>query len=307
MLAWSAAWLQPRFAARGQETVFKTEVKVVNVFATVRDKRGRFIRDLGKDDFTLTENGRPQSVRYFSRESDLPLILGLMIDTSMSQQRVLGAERGASLQFLDQVLREKMDKVFLMQFDMSVYLRQPLTSSRKSLDEALAFVDTPSRRELEAQGGGGTLLYDAIDKASREILSRQGGRKALIVLSDGMDDGSEATLAAAIEAALRADTIVYSILFSDASYYGGAFLGGADGRRVLERMSRETGGTLFEVSKQHTIDQAFGQLEEELRSQYSLGYVSDVPVHIPEFRKIRIALSGKGLTVEARDRYWAQR
>jgi VWFA-related protein len=299
-----------RFAARGQDAVFTAEVKVVNLFATVRDRSGKFIRDLGKDDFSLTENGRPQSIRYFSRESDLPLILGLMIDTSMSQQRVLDAERGACFRFLDQVLRETKDKVFIMQFDMSVYLRQDLTSSRKGLDDTLPLVDTPSRRELEAQRGGGTLLYDAVAKASREIMAHQTGRKALIVLSDGVDNGSEASLEAAIEAAQRADAIVYGILFSDAGFYGVPFLGrlgGADGRGVLMRMSRETGGSFFEISKKHPIDQAFHQLEEELRSQYSLGYVSDVPVRVSEFRKVHLAVSGKGMAVETRDRYWARR
>jgi VWFA-related protein len=307
---WSASVFSARFAARAQDAVFTTEVKVVNVFATVRDKNGKFIRDLGKEDFSLTENDRSQSIRYFSRESDLPLILGLMIDTSMSQQRVLDAERGACLDFLDQVLRETKDKVFIMQFDMGVFLRQELTSSRKSLDDILPFVDTPTRRELQVQSGAGTRLYDAVEKASREIMSHQTGRKALIVLSDGVDNGSEASLAEAIEAAQRADAIVYSILFSDAGFYGVPLLGrlsGADGRGVLMRMSQETGGAFFEVSRQHTIEQAFRQLEEELRSQYSLGYVSDVPVSIPEFRKIHLAASGKGLVVQARDRYWARR
>jgi VWFA-related protein len=310
LFKWSAYLFATHFAARGQDTVFTTEVKVVNVFATVRDKSGKFVRDLGKEDFSLTENGRPQSIRYFSRESDLPLTIGLMIDTSMSQQRVLDAERGACLRFVDQVLRETQDKVFIMQFDMGVYLRQELTSSSKSLDDSLPFVDTPTRRELEAQSGGGTRLYDAVEKASREIMSHQSGRKALIVLSDGVDNGSEASLATAIDAAQRADAIVYSVLFSDAGFYGVPLLGrlsGADGRGVLLRMSQETGGTFFEVSKQHTIDQAFRQLEEELRSQYSLGYVSDVPVSIPEFRKIHLAVSGKGSVVQSRDRYWARR
>jgi VWFA-related protein len=310
LLLCSAALFFTHFAARGQDAVFTAEVKVVNLFATVRDRSGKLIRDLGRDDFSLTENGRPQSIRYFSRESDLPLILGLMIDTSMSQQRVLDVERGACAQFLDQVLRETKDKVFIMQFDMGVFLRQDLTSSRKNLDDTLPFVDTPSRRELEAQSGGGTLLYAAVEKASREIMARQSGRKALIVLSDGVDNGSEASLAEAIEAAQRADAAVYSILFSDTGFYGVPVLGrlsGADGRGVLMRMSRETGGTFFEVSKKHPIDQAFGQLEEELRSQYSLGYVSDAPIVASEFRKVHLAVSGKGLVVEAPERYWARR
>ena len=140
-----------------------------------------------------------------------------MIDTSMSQERVLDSERSASFRFLDQVLRESKDKLFVMQFDMAVQLRQPLTSSRKELEEILPYVDTPTRRELGMQTGGGTLLYDAIVQASNTVLKNQRNRKAMIVLSDGDDNGSTATLTDAIEAAQRADTLVYSILFSDSS------------------------------------------------------------------------------------------
>ena len=152
---------------------------------------------MGLDDpFTLSENGRPQVIRYFSRESELPLTLGLMVDTSMSQRRVLDAERGASFRFLDQVLRENKDQVFIMQFDMSVQLRQPLTSSRKALNDTLPYVDTPTSRQLRIQTGGGTLLYDAVVTAAQNEMQKARNRKALIVLSDGVDTGSEATLAA---------------------------------------------------------------------------------------------------------------
>ena len=284
---------------RGQETpTFSTSVKVVNLLAAVRTKRGEIIRDLGKDDFTLTENGRPQVIRYFSKESDLPLTIGLLVDTSMSQERVLNAERSASFRFLDQVLRETKDQVFLLQFDMAVMLRQELTSSRKKLDEALSFVDTPTRGELSLQRGGGTLLWDAIVKASKDVLKDQPNRKALIVLTDGEDTGSEASLAEAIEAAQRADTLVYSILFSDE---------GTEGRRPLVRMSRETGGSFFEVSKKRNIDSIYASIQDELRSQYSLGFVSDEPVRISEFRRLQLTANQKGLVVQCRDKYWARR
>ena len=292
--------------AQQQDATFSTEVKVVDVLATVRDKHGALIRDLTKDDFSMTENGRPQTIRYFARESDLPLTLGLMVDTSMSQRRVLDAERGASFRFLDQVLRENKDQVFIMQFDMALQMRQPLTSSRRDLDDALAFVDTPDNDELAHQSGGGTLLYDAVVKASKDVMENQRGRKALIVLSDGVDFGSEATLTTATEAAQRAGTLIYSILFSDAGAYGFS-LGAPDGRGPLMRMSGETGGGFFEVSKKHGIEQIFDRIQEELRSQYNLGYVSDQPVRISEFRKIQLAVNRKGLVVQARDRYWARR
>ena len=288
-----------------EEPTFSTEVKVVNILATVRDKKGELIPDLTKDDFSLSENGRPQTIRYFARESDLPLTLGLMVDTSMSQRRMVEAERGASYRFLDRVLREKTDQVFIMQFDLSVMMRQELTSSLRKLNDALAIVDTPSMNDLRNQTGGGTVLYDALVKASREIMKDRPGRKGLIVLTDGVDFGSEFSITDSIEAAQRSDTLIYSILFSDEGAYGP--FGGPNGRGVLMRMSKETGGGFFEVSKRQGLDQIFALLEQELRSQYNIGYVSSEPVVISEFRKIQLATTHKGMVVQARNRYWAKR
>jgi VWFA-related protein len=288
--------------ARGQdEATFSTDVKVVNILATVRTKSGAIVNDLGKDDFSLSENGRPETIRYVSRESDLPLTIGLMVDTSMSQARVLEKERSASFQFVDQVLRETLDKVFVMQFDMAVLTRQQLTSSRRALEESLPYVDTPSKSELEAQRGGGTLLFDAVVKASREIMSGQRNRKALIILSDGGDNGSDETLTSAIDAAQRADTLIYSIFFSDPGY------GGGDGKTAMLRLAKETGGSFFEVSKKQSIGQIFGIIEQELRSQYSLGFVSDQPVRVSEFRRLQLTANRNDLVIQARGRYWAQR
>lgn len=286
-----------------EEPTFTAKVKVVNVLATVRDKQGAIIRDLTKDDFSLSEDKRPQKIQYFAKQSDLPLTIGLMVDTSMSQQRVLDSERGASYRFLDQVLRERKDQVFIMQFDMSVQMRQGLTDSRKKLDDALAFVDTPTRNQLRAVGsGGGTLLYDALVKASKDTMKALTGRKALIVMTDGVDYGSEETVSSTIDAAQKSDTLIYCILFSDSGYYGG----GPDGKGVLMRLAKETGGGFFAVSKKQSIEDIFGLIQDELRSQYSLGYVSDQPVSISEFRKIQLAVREKNLSVQSRDKYWAQ-
>jgi VWFA-related protein len=292
-------------APNQDDATFSTEVKVVNILATVRTKSGQIINDLTKDDFTVAENKRPEEIRYFSRESDLPLTIGLMVDTSMSQTRVLESERSASFQFVDQVLREGKDKVFVTQFDMAVMTRQKPTSSRRDLEESLPYVDTPSKNELQTQRGGGTLLFDAVVKASREIMSVQQNRKAMIILSDGGDNGSEETLQSAIEAAQRADTIIYSILFSDATYYGG--YGDPEGKGYMQRLAKETGGGYFEVSKKLTINQIYGIIEQELRSQYNLGFVSDQPVRVSEFRNLQLTVKRKDLVVQARDRYWAQR
>jgi VWFA-related protein len=292
-------------ATQNDDPTFSTDVKVVNVLATVRTKNGEIIRNLSKDEFSLSENGRPQTIRYFSQESGLALTIGLLVDTSMSQQRVLDSERAASFHFLDQVLRDNVDQAFIMQFDFAIQLRTGLTLSRRKLEETLALVDTPSRKELEMQRGGGTLLYDAIVMASQDIMKNQPNRKAVIVLTDGVDFGSDATVDTAIEAAQRADTLVYSILFSDPGAYG--FIGGPDGKKPLMRMSKETGGGFFEVTKRQSIKQIFDVIQDELRSQYSLGYVSDEPVRVSEFRSIQLTAKQKGLVVRARDRYWARR
>ncbi len=284
----------------GQDVpTFSSDVKVVNILANVLTKNREIVRDLAKDDFTILENGRPQAITYFARQSDLPLTVGLLIDTSMSQRRVLDAERGASFRFIDQVLRENKDHFFLIQFDMNVQFRQPLTTSRRELDAALAFVETPTRAQLLNQSGGGTLLYDAVVTASKDVMKSQQGRKALIVLSDGEDFGSDSRLSDAIESAQRADTLIYAILFSDSN--------SAEGRRAMMRMAKETGAGFFEVSKKQGIEQVFDLIQDELRSQYSLGYVSDIPVRISEFRKIQLTAKPKNLIVQARDRYWAKR
>jgi VWFA-related protein len=306
LLYGAAAFCGLRRGYAQDQPVFSTDVKVVNVLATVRNKTGALVGNLGQDDFSLAEDGRPQAIRYFARESDLPLTLGLMVDTSGSQRRVLDAERGASLRFLDQVVRPAKDHVFILQFDSLVQIRQGLTSSVGKLDDALAYVDTETMSQLRRQQGGGTLLYDAVIRASDDVMKKQTGRKGLIVLSDGVDVGSYSTLNDAVEAAQRADTLIYSILYADPGAYG-LFGGGTDGKKVLQRLSNESGGSFYEVSKKLTVDRIFEILQEELRTQYNLGYVSDKPVTVSEFRAIQLTARQKGLLVQARPKYWAQR
>jgi VWFA-related protein len=209
------------------------QVNVVNVLATVRDKHGKIFPNLAQSDFVLTEDGRPQTIRYFTKESDLPLTLGLLVDTSLSQRAVLEQERSASHSFLDQMVREDKDKAFVIHFDREVELLQDLTGSREKLEAALDSFQTPELKRASAGGndpddddpnsgrsggrhfGAGTLLYDAVYLASDELMKKQQGRKALIVLSDGVDRGSKESLETAIETAQRSDTVVYSILCKD--------------------------------------------------------------------------------------------
>jgi VWFA-related protein len=292
------AFLAAPLAAYAQEVTFTTGVRVVNVLASVRDKKGAIIANLTKDDFLLLEQGRPQTIQYFSRQGDLPLTLGLLVDTSMSQEHVLVAERSASLRFLDQVLRVDRDNVFVIQFDSRVLIKQTLTNSYTKLEEALTQVDTPSRNELRQGIGNGTMLYDAVDTAARFLLKDRTGRKALILLTDGVDYGSNSSLVEAIEAAQKQDTIIYSILFADRN--------GDNGRNALIKLARETGGAFYEVSKRMPIDLIFTLIQTELRSQYNLGYVSNTPVQLSEFRRIQLTTRTPGLIVQARDRYWAR-
>ncbi len=376
LLTVSLAFAQDKPAV-GKDATFSTDVKVVNVFATVRDKQGKVVSNLTKDDFTVLENGIKQPITYFSKEVDQPLLLGLLVDTSNSQRRVLPQEKSASYEFLDKVLKPERDKTFVIHFDFETELLQDLTSSRDDLRRALDLLELPAGRGGQRagnqgggspgggspggspggqrsggipglgggigfpggsigfpggrgggrrggggyprQGGGpraggrggpaaGTTLYDAVYLASDEVLRKTPGRKALILLTDGMDMGSKTSLTAAIESAQRADTMVYSILFSDAQAYGGGFGGpsGAEGKRVLQRLAQETGGGFYEVSKKHSIDQIYTELQEELRNQYSLGY-SPAGGADPAFRSLKVTVKPHDMIVQAREGYYPTR
>ncbi|MBZ5549149.1 MAG: VWA domain-containing protein [Acidobacteriia bacterium] len=338
------------------------DVKVVTLPVTVRDKHGQIVRNLTKDDFVLQEDGRPTTIKYFSQEANLPLTLGLLVDTSLSQRNVLDEERNASRGFLDQMLAQEKDKAFIVHFDHEVELLQDLTSSRDLLQKALDALQTPPPdRERSGDDGdsspngqrrmhraGGTLLYDAVFLASDELMKKQQGRKAVIILSDGVDRGSKKSLESAIEAAQRADTVVYSILFKDsqperAGYEhqrrggmgggwpggGGGYPGGGggwpggggrrgggprpqqeartDGKKILERISKETGGRLFEVSKKESVGQIYTSIAEELRTQYSLGYTPNKQESAEGYHKITLTAKGKDLSVQTRDGYYADR
>ncbi|MFY9528914.1 MAG: VWA domain-containing protein [Candidatus Acidiferrales bacterium] len=312
-----------------QPPKISVETKLVTVFATVREKHGQIVSNLTKDDFALEEDGRPQTITYFARENDLPLTVGLLVDTSLSQRRVLDQERSASYTFLDHTLREDKDRAFVIHFDREVELLQDLTSSHQKLEAALHLLETPQPEQVSEGGphhrGGGTLLYDAVLLASDELMKKQQGRKALIVLSDGVDRGSKETLEEAISAAQRANTVAYSILFKDEQAYEqrGGFGGGGrgghrggpqrfpqqerpDGKKILERISKETGGRLFEVSKKQPVDQIYSQIEQELRDQYILGYAPDKTQSGAGYHKIHLVTKQKELSVQARDGYYAE-
>jgi VWFA-related protein len=360
-----AAKTQDSAKAPDAAATIGVDVKVVTLPVTVRDKHGKIVRDLTKDDFTLQEDGRPQTIKYFSQETNLPLTLGLLVDTSRSQTSVLDSERNASRTFLDQMLVQEKDKAFLLHFDREVELLQDLTSSREKLQSALALLQTSSDRDRsndpndpsnstsgsDSHRGGGTQLYDALYLASTELMNKQEGRKAFIVLSDGVDRGSKTYLDGAIEAAQRADTVVYSIYFAEprreegqgrgmgrggggwpgggggwpgggggwpgggGGYPGGGGRGGqrptesshTDGKKILERISKETGGRFFEVSKKESVSDIYDSIVEELRTQYSMGYTPDKDSTLTGYHHVTLAVKRKDMTVQTRDGYYADR
>jgi VWFA-related protein len=331
----SAAAFFPLRAQEKTDAKFAGGVDLVNVLVGVQNSKNEIVKDLKQEDFTIEEDGHPQVIKFFSRETDLPLTLGLMVDTSGSQYHVLGKEKDATSKFIDQVVREDKDQAFLIKFDSEAELMQDLTPSRKKLQAALNDVEgTPrqlQRRDpnSSSSGGGGhagTVLYDSVLLASNEEMKKLKGRKALILLTDGNDRGSKVSLSESIEAAQRADTLVYSIYFADQEQSNSGFnpgmgggrhggMGGGgrqrqqssrgDGKKILQRISKETGGEYFEVSKKTPIDKIYEQIEEELRSQYSLGYTSDQKNAGAGFRKIKVTVTGKGLVVQTRDGYYA--
>ena len=290
--------------AWAQVPTFSTNVNVVSLLATVHDHDSSIINNLSPNDFVLKQDGVRQKIRYFSRETDLPLTIGLLIDTSRSQQKVLERELSASKTFLDQVLREGKDQAFVIHFDVRVETLQGLTSSHKELVSALGQLSIPDEFA--------TLLHSAIKESSEDFTERRPpGRKALILLTDGVAYKDPASLRDAIEAAQRADTIIYAIRFSGPLPIRGpvrtAILAAAseDGKRGLERMAKETGGAYYEVTKKQTIDAIYSQIEDALRSQYSIGYTPPRPPD-GKYHKIKLTTIDLHLIVDTRDGYYAK-
>lgn len=350
------------------------DARLVNLPAVVRDKKGALVQNLTKADFTLQVDGHPETIRYFDLDSNLPLTLGLLVDVSASQRKAIDEERTASGAFLDEMLtappNRAPDQAFVIQFARQTELLQDLTPSKPKLQAALKEIDTPNPDDSattdpddSSSGGhrthGGTTLYDAVFLASDELMSKQKGRKALIILSDGVDRGSKESLTSAIEAAQRADTILYAIYFKGeesgpdnnrsrggsggrgggfpgggrfpgggypgggypgGGYPGGGYPGGGggrggnrpggggashvDGKKILERMTGETGGRFFEVNRKQSVAQIYDQIAEELRAQYRLGYTPDQATASDGYHQIDLSVNGKGLTVQTRDGYY---
>jgi VWFA-related protein len=357
----------PTFSTDVNEATFSVDVDVVNILATVRDRDGHIVKDLTKDDFILKEQNKQQEIKYFARQTNLPLTIGLLVDVSGSQINLIESERRASYQFLEQVLRPEQDLTFVIKFAGEVELLQDLTGSREDLQDALRRLGAPVSYQRPhffsfqgwpggtSQGGGlpggspgwpggggggssgspyptsriptvgipntaaGTSMYDAVFLAADEVLAPQEGRKAVILISDGIDTTSMMHQHDAVDAAQRSDVIVYSIHYYDSGGMGGCRRGpfggrvsvgvggrggsSADGASTLNWMSARTGGRMFRATDERSLEQVFEQIEEELRNQYSIGYSPSLEAG-KSFRKVKLATKNKKHKVQTREGYY---
>jgi len=318
----------PKPAEEGDEpvTTLNVQVNLVNLFFTVKDKNGMLVPHLGKENCSVEEDKQPQKLKNFQAETNQPLTLGVLLDTSGSQQRVLPLEQEFGSDFLTRVLKSK-DEAFLITFDVDVDLLQDFTNSPRLLKKAMdkAEINTAAGNGAAGVPGigtgpvpvhgdpKGTLLYDAVYLSSNEKLSRETGRKAMIILTDGEDQGSVHKIQAAIEAAQKANVIIYGILLADRSQYGyGGF--GYSGDFSLKKMADETGGRMINVGNNgKKLEAAFQQIEDELRTQYVASYTPLNEKADGTYRKIAVSCKtdaksdGKtdDLKVQVRKGYYA--
>ncbi len=279
----------------------RVQVNLVNLFATVRDKHKAIVTGLTQDDFQVYEDGQLQEITNFSAESNLPITLGILMDTSGSEYYMLSGEKEAGSRFLGRVLR-KGDLAMIMTFDTDVDLLADFTDDRGLLDRAInrAKINVPVggvivQGPLPTSGSGGTNFYDAVYLAAHDKLSSEAGRKAIVVLTDAEDTGSKLQLGDAIEAAQRTDTVVHILLVA------------ADGgdQSVARRLTDDTGGRMIIVRSERNLEQAFDQISEELRSQYTIGYTPTNKKHDGSYRKIRVEMKNKDYSVLTRRGYYA--
>jgi VWFA-related protein len=295
---------------KDQAPTFKVDVNVVSLYFNVKDKHGALIPDLKKEDFQIFEEGAPQKIKYYNVNSEQPLTLGILIDCSGSQQRVLPMTQQIGSEFVKEVLRAK-DEAFIISFDIQVELLQDFTNDAGRLQRAL------HKTRINPGGGSsgipgigqgpvpihdpkGTLLYDAVYLASDEKLKQEVGRKALIILTDGEDQGSRTRIREAIEAAQKSDAIVYVIFEADRSATFGS------GKGEMKKIAEDTGGRVVDVGDNpKKLKEAFDQISNELRSQYFIGYTPLNQKRDGSYRRVEVKLTNKDLKIQARKGYYA--
>jgi len=314
LVAWSAVLALavpalPQQAAQdqGQGPVIKSEVTLVNLFATVRDKNKRIVMDLKQDDFHVAEDGHDEKIAFFSKDMSLPITMGLLLDTSGSEQSMLPSIQDAGGRFMRRVLK-KGDEAMVISFDSDVDLLSDFTDDKNILARAInkARVNIPGGGSIAGNPGPigtqhvtGTALYDAIYLACGEKLNGEAGRKAIIIVTDAQDEGSRVKMEEAIESAQRTDTVIHILLVYDPRY--GANMSAA------HRLTEDTGGRLIVVRSERNLEEAFDEISEELRSQYTLGYYPTNNARDGKFRKIKVEMNNKDLKVLARKGYYAPR
>ena len=313
-MRWLTFLLLPALMLAQDEPTIKVNVDVVNILFSVRDKKSGLIGNLQKNDFTIFEDGKQQEIKYFNRETDLPLTIGLLVDVSASQGNLIEIERQAASEFFSQVLR-KQDLAFLISFGADAELLQDYTSSPKLLRAGLDGL------HVNSDVGGlhpgpvptisqpkGTILYDAVYLAASDQLKGQVGRKVLVLITDGEDQGSHYKIRDAIDSAQRADAIIYGFYYVDRGFYmsqGMVFGGVSDS--ALKQMSEDTGGHVFHIDRKNTLQDAFRQLQDEMRSQYAIAYTPTNAAKDGTFRRIEIKTNNKDYKVQARKGYFASK
>jgi VWFA-related protein len=279
-------------------TTIKTYTRLVAISAVVKSKNGEIQQGLTKNDFVLKQDGKEQSIGYFSKGSDLPLSLALMVDTSDSQRTFIGDESLASDVFFETMLSGPQDRATLIQFGPSVVQLKPMTNSANALHLALSQLSSPGAV------GGGTVLYDAVYHIARDVLAKETGRKAMVILSDGGDNGSRRLLEEAIEQAQRGDVQIYSILYSMRNLLSSNSSGIAPsldtGREALQKLSEATGGRVFTVSANRSLREIFAEIGQDLRLQYELGYKPPAEDKPDTYHKLELKAKDKKLMVQAR-------
>jgi VWFA-related protein len=288
----------------GDTQTLKVNVNLVNVYFSVRDKNG-YITNLGKDDCQIFEDKALQKTKNFTQEKNLPLTIGILLDTSGSQQSVLPMEQDAGAEFLKDVLTPK-DEAFLISFDINVDLLADYTNSPSELRRAMQKASINTGAGTGSVTGNstprGTLLYDAVYLAAHDKLRQEAGRKVLVILTDGQDQGSQENIRTAIEAAQKSNALVYVILIADRGFYGGfGYYGAGD----MDRLARETGGRVINVGNNgKKLQEAFDQIQDELRTQYLASYTPTNLKADGSFRTLNITC-GKDTKVQARKGYYA--
>jgi Ca-activated chloride channel homolog len=284
----------PQTQAKTSDQTYRVSVDLVNVLCSVFDKNtNSFVTNLTREDFKLYENNKAQEIQNFVRETNLPLTIAMLMDTSKSVAPKLKFEQDAAINFFQSILREK-DRALLLQFDSGVNLLQDFTNDSNKL----------AKQIMNLRAAGGTALYDAIYRVCDEKMIRETGRKAIVILSDGDDESSSVSLGQATEMALRSETIIFAISVSKGGFFG---VGGEDkeGDSVLKELAQETGGRIFFPVQVDELDNNFRQINQELRSQYNIGYLSTNPARDGSYRKLEIKVPERGLKLNYRRGYYA--